>query len=331
MIAKGKGIGCMWYGIGNTGLPNPASAFVEVHGDGSATVLTGCSDIGQGSDTILAQIVAETLGISYEMVYINSANTASTPDAGKTSASRQTYISGNACRFAAIEARENIEKVAAEILACPIDKVILKDNMAYCADDKNKKITYKEVMLGLRTRGLLALGKGQFNPAATALDADMQGTPYPTYAFATQIAEVEVNTETGEVTVVKIIAAHDVGKAINRVNVEGQIEGGAIMGMGMALAEEVELDKGRIKNPNFNSYIIYTAKDVPEIHSIIVEDPTDCGPFGAKGVGEPALIPTAPAIINAIYDAIGIRFTHLPVTAQKVLAALKEKNEKECV
>lgn len=327
MLVKGKGIGCMWYGIGNTGLPNPAAAFVEVHMDGSVTVQAGCADIGQGSDTVLSQIVAETLGVSYDKVLIRSADTGSAPEGGATSASRQTYISGNACHFAALEAKENIVKVASELLGCEIEDVEVEDNKAFDKKNKDNSISYKEVMIGLKTRGLLALGKGQFNPSASALGENMQGIPYATYAFATHIAEVEVNTETGEVNVLKIVAAHDVGKAINRKNVEGQIEGGCAMGMGFALSEKLDINKGKMKNPNFNSYIIQTSQDMPEIYPIIVEEPSSEGPYGAKGVGEPALIPAAPAIINAIYDAIGIRLTHLPVTADVVLKAIKEKNK----
>ncbi len=327
MLVRGKGIGCMWYGIGNTGLPNPAAAFVKVHIDGSVTVLAGCADIGQGSDTVLSQIVAETLGVTFDKVYIKSGDTEATPEGGATSASRQTYISGNACHFAALEAKENIVKVASEILKCDEEEVVLINNTAYKNGCEDKTITYKEIMLGLKSRGLLAIGKGQFNPSASALVENMQGIPYATYAFATHIAEVEVNTETGEVTVLKIVAAHDVGKAINKKNVEGQIEGGCLMGMGFALSEKLIINNGHMKNPDFNSYIIQTAQDMPEIYPIIVEEESGEGPFGAKGVGEPALIPAAPAIINAIYDAIGIRFTHLPLTADVVLDAIKKKEE----
>jgi CO/xanthine dehydrogenase Mo-binding subunit len=327
MIVKGKGVGCMWYGVGNTGLPNPAGAFIEVHNDGTATLLAGCADIGQGSDTVLAQIAAETLGITYDKVYIRSADTGATPEGGASSASRQTYISGNATYFAALEAKENIVAVAAEMLECEAEDVILSENTAYNINDSDNKIDYKEVMLGLKARGLLALGKGQFNPNASALGENMQGIPYATYAFATHIAEVEVNTETGELSVLKLVAAHDVGTAIHKQNVEAQIEGGALMGMGFALSEKVELNNGYIKNPDFNNYIIPSAQDMPEIYPIIVEDYSNEGPYGAKGVGEPSLIPAAPAILNAVYDAIGIRFTELPLTADVVLAAIKAKEK----
>lgn len=319
----GIGIGSMFYGIGNTGLPNPAAAFVEVHSDGSATVLAGAADIGQGSNTVMCQIVAEVLGIDYESVNITAADTAVTPEAGATSASRQTYVSGNACKIAAEMAKETLVRVAGEILGEEPEKIILKNKKAFVKGCEENYITLSDVLKGLKERGLIAVGSGTFNPNASSLDPiTMEGNPYATYAFATHIAQVEVETETGKVKVLKIIAAHDVGKAINAINVEGQIEGGCLMGTGFALSEEVKIENAKMKNPNFSKYLIHTSKDMPEIYPVIVEETDITGPFGAKGVGEPTLIPVAPAIINAVYDAIGIRFTELPITPKKVLEAL---------
>ncbi|MGI6486597.1 MAG: xanthine dehydrogenase family protein molybdopterin-binding subunit [Tepidanaerobacteraceae bacterium] len=328
MIKTGIGIGCMWYGIGNTGLPNPSAAFVEVHSDCSATVLTGCADIGQGSCTILAQIVADTLGLDYEEVFVISADTGVTPEAGATSASRQTYISGNACKRAAEMARETLIDLAAELLDADKSKIYLKEKRAFVSGDEEKQVSLEELLDECGRRGTLVIGSGSFNPETTYLDPHtMAGVPYATYAFATHIAEVEVNTETGEIKVKKIIAAHDVGKAINPQLVEGQIEGGCLMGIGYALLEEVLLSNGQIKNPNFSKYLICTAKDMPEIYPIIVEDKEKTGPFGAKGVGEPALIPTAPAILNAIYNATGERFTEIPVTQERFIEQKYYKNQ----
>lgn len=325
MKKRGTGVGSMWYGIGNTGLPNPAAAFVEVHGDGSVTVLVGCADIGQGSTTAMAQIVAETLGVPYENVHVIAADTGVTPEGGATSASRQTYISGNACFMAASEAKETLVKVAAEVLEVEKEEIILKNNSVFIRGQETPSLSFSDLMLELKKRGLIALGSGSFNPNATALDPEnMQGMPYACYAFATHIVEVEVDTLTGQVDILKVVAAHDVGKAINKKAVEGQIEGGFAMGAGFALMEELEVEKGVIKNPEFSKYLIYTSMDMPEIHPIIVEDPTSTGPFGAKGVGEPALIPVAPAIINAIYDAIGIRFTEVPVSPESIIEALNK-------
>jgi len=178
-------------------------------------------------------------------------------------------------------------------------------------------------------RGILVIGSGSFNPKTTSLDAQtMAGIPYATYAFATQIAEVEVNTETGEIKVNKIIAAHDVGRAVNPSLVEGQIEGGCLMGAGYALLEEVILSNGKITNPNLSDYLIYTAEDKPEIYPIIIEDKEETGPYGAKGVGEPSLIPTTPAILNAIYNATGERFVEIPVTQERFIEQAYYKSDK---
>lgn len=151
-----------------------------------------------------------------------------------------------------------------------------------------------------------------------------QGTPFENYVFATQIAEVEVDDETGEVDVLKVIAVHDCGTPINPMLVEGQIEGGISMGLGYALLEELVVENGKVENPNFVDYVLPTAMDMPEIEISLIENPDPLGPFGAKGIGEPATVPTAPAIINAIYDAVGVRIRELPVTPQKILNALIE-------
>ena len=188
------------------------------------------------------------------------------------------------------------------------------------------QLQVKEVINSCRMKGKLTLGHGWFNPATTGLDANTgAGSPYGTYAFATQVAEVEVDTETGKVEVLRLVASHDVGKAINPKLVEAQIEGGSVMGVGYALLEEVNVNKGRISNPNFDAYLLPMALDTPEIYSFIVEDQEPTGPFGAKGVGEPALIPTAAAVANAVYDAIGVRIYSLPITPERVLQALEEK------
>lgn len=325
MKKTGIGIGSMWYGIGNTGLPNPAAAFIEVHSDSSVTVLAGVADIGQGSSTVMCQIVAEVLGVDYESVNITSADTAVTPEAGATSASRQTYISGNACKIAAEMAKETLVKVAGEILGADADKIILKNKKVFVEGDEKNCIELSELMKAVGARGLIAVGSGMFNPETVPLDlATMQGSPYATYAYATHITQVEVDTETGKIKVLKVVAAHDVGKAINPQNIEGQIEGGCLMGTGFALVEDIKVENAVIQNPNFSKYLIHTAQDMPEIYPVIVEETDNTGPFGAKGVGEPALIPVAPAIINAVYDAIGIRFTELPLTPTRVLEALNK-------
>ena len=321
---RGIGVGTMWYGIGNTGQPNPSSAFVELHEDGSASVLTSCAEVGQGSDTILAQIAAEELGTEVEKVRIISGDTGVAPWCRATSASGQTYITGNAVRLAAIEAREPLMEQVAKDWDISRADLELRDGEVQ-AKGSDKRISLIDVITRCRSLGMLTLGHGSFNPDITPLDPDTgQGKPYATYSFATHVAQVEVNSKTGEVEVLKLAAFNDVGKAINPIGVEAQLEGGLSMGLGQALMEELIVEKGVIKTPTLAQYLIPTSLDMPEDMSVsIIEENEPSGPFGAKGVGEPASIPTAPAILSAIYDAVGARITKLPATSERVLDAIK--------
>lgn len=328
MKKRGWGLGCMWYGIGNTGMANPAGAFIDLLDDATVLLLTGCADLGQGSNTVLAQIAAEELGVELSQVKVVSADTRVTPDAGATSASRQTYISGNAVKAAAAQAKKPLQEKAAALLQVPVSELVFKAGKIFPRLAPARFLPLEEVIRQCRREGKLTLGSGWFNPVTTALEEETgRGEPYATYSFATQWAEVEVDTETGEVTVLKIVAAHDVGKAINPQMVEGQIEGGCVMGLGYALMEEVVVEEGTIVNPGFSNYLIPTMEDAPAITSLIVEEQEESGPFGAKGVGEPPLIPTAPAILNAVSNALGVCITTLPLTPEKILAALGDKKE----
>lgn len=323
MKKRGWGVGCMWYGIGNTALANPAGAFIDLLNDGSAILLTGCADIGQGSSTTLAQIAAEVLGIEVSKVKVISGDTGVTPEGGATSASRQTYISGNAVKEAALQAQKPLLEKAAAILQVPEEELVCRSHRIYPRFDPERSVSLEEMIVKCRREGKMTLGHGWFNPVTTGLDEDTgKGIPYATYAYATQWAEVDVDTETGQVDVLRLVCAHDVGRAINPGAVEGQIEGGSIMGLGYALMEELIMENGKILNPGYSNYLIPTAKDIPSIDTIIVEDEEKSGPFGAKGVGEPPLIPTAPAILNAVSNALGIRFTRLPLKPEDILAAL---------
>lgn len=326
MKKRGFGVGCMWYGVGNTGLPNPAGAFVDLLDDGTVTLLLGAADIGQGSNTTIAQIVAEELGVNFDDVHVTSADTGITPDGGATSASRQTYISGNAALRAAREAKKVLIEEAAHLFGVDASEICVKNHRVYVNGDKDNFKKIQDIIASCRGKGKMTIGHGWYNPDTTGLDDETgMGSPYGAYAFATQVVEIEVDTETGQVEVINIFAAHDVGTAINPMQVVGQIEGGSTMGLGFGLYEEVKKSEGKIKTPSFATYTIPTAMDVPTVYPIIVEDPTESGPFGAKGVGEPALIPTAAAIANAVYDAIGIRIMDLPVTPEKVLSQLKNR------
>jgi CO/xanthine dehydrogenase Mo-binding subunit len=315
---RGVGLGCMWYGIGNTGVQNPSTAKIKMDLGGTVTLYTGCADIGQGSTTILAQIAAEVLGIRPEEIRLFVADTHCTTNAGATSASRQTYISGNAVKQAAEKLAEVLLTEAVNKLRRPKAALVMKDGFIKDGSGKKGRIAFSRLAQSANQKGIPLKWKGYFDPQTVPLDPETgQGAPYATYAFAGQLALIRVDTLTGEVSVEKIIAAHDVGKAIHPENVKGQICGGVAMGIGFALMEEFVPDQ----TVSMKDYHIPTCADVPRIEPIIVESPEPTGPFGAKGVGEPALIPTAPAILNALADALGQRIYNLPASLERVLAA----------
>lgn len=331
MKKKGKGIACMIYPIGFTSYPNPSTAFVKVNQDGTAVVFTGATDVGQGSTTALAQIAAEELGIAYDAVTMVTSDTERTPyDLGSV-ASRVTYIGGNAVKQAAGEARRVLLEVASEALEVGIEDLEVGNGEIYVRGFAERSITVAEAArIATTVKGRPPQGAGTYNPETTFLDPETgQGKPYEEYVYATQIAEVEVDTETGEVEVLRIAAAHDCGKAVNPMLLEGQIEGGVAMGIGYGLFEEMVLENGEVLNPQFTDYVLPTALDVPEIMVALIEKPAPKGPFGAKGIAEASLLPTAPAIINAIYDAVGVRIRELPATPEKIVAALREGQSDE--
>ncbi len=330
MIKRGRGYASIHYGIGNAGRPNPSSAVIEMSEDGSCLITCGAADLGQGSDTTLCQIAAATLGIPVEKVTITSADTRVTPEAGVSSASRQTYVSGNAVRLAAEQLRELICAEASVDLECQPDDLEVCDNWVFARTDEAKGVSVPDVCGRLRNQGVLALGTGTFSPP-TIVPLDPQtseGISNGAFVFGTQCVEVEVDTETGEVRVTDVIAAHDVGCCVNPMAVEGQIEGGVVMASGYGLLEEIRWDEqGNMLTVGFDTYLIPTVLDAPHVTPLIVEDPDPSGPFGAKGVGEPPAAMTAAAILNAIYDAVGVRLESLPVTPEKVYAALQELNQ----
>ena len=315
---RGVGIGAMWYGIGNTGVQNPSTARVEMDLDGTVTLFTGCADIGQGSSTVLSQIAAEILGLAPQAVRLVTADTQHTTNAGATSASRQTYISGNAVKEAAEKLADVLRTEAVNILREAKSSLVFDSGHVAVSGQTEKRVSFAELAKRIHSKGISLSWQGFFDPETVPLDPRFgQGIPYATYAFAAQLALVSVDVLTGEVSVERIVAAHDVGKAIHPENVIGQICGGIAMGLGFALMEEFE--PGR--TASMKDYLIPTCADMPEVVPIIVEAAEPTGPFGAKGVGEPALIPTAPAILNALANALGTRIFHLPANLERVLAA----------
>jgi CO/xanthine dehydrogenase Mo-binding subunit len=331
MKKRGKGVASMIYPIGFTSYPNPGAAFVQVNQDGTATVFAGAVDVGQGSSTILAQVAAEELGLAYEDVTMITGDTERTPYDLGTCASRVTYIVGNAVKEAAAEAKEILLEVASDALEVGVEDLVASGGRIGVRGFPERNMSIADTARrAVSVAGRPPIGSGSYNPETTFLDPETgQGKPYGAYVFATQIAEVEVDTETGEVEVLSIAAAHDSGRVVNPLLAEGQVEGGISMGLGYGLMEEMVLQDGQVQNAQFTDYVLPTAMDMPEVKVSIVEEPEPTGPFGAKGIGEPTMIPTAPAILNAIYDAVGVRIRDLPATPPKVLAAIQTKAAEE--
>ena len=310
----GVGVAGMWYGCGNTSLPNPSTVRIGLKRDGRIALHQGAVDIGQGSNTIVTQICADALGAPVGQFDLVSGDTSITPDCGKTSASRQTFVTGKAAHMAGSNLRREVLKLVG---TCDCASIAFGDGCVRVVDNGNTK-TISLRNLPTDVHGYVITCEETFDPPITPLDENGQGTPYAVFGFGAHMAEIEVDVELGTVRVLKVTAAHDVGRAINPTLIEGQIEGGVAQGLGMALMEEFFPGKGE----NLHDYLIPSAGDVPEIESILIEEPSAIGPFGAKGIGEQAVIPTAPAILNAIHDAVGVRIHKVPATPDRVRATI---------
>ena len=313
-LRRGIGIASMWYGIGNTVIANPSTMTGALRSNGRLFLYNGAQEIGQGTSTVMPQIFADAVGLPVALVDQVMGDTDLTEDAGKSSASRQTFVSGNAAKFAGEDIRAQLLQLlgvgANARLSITATRLSGIENGVECHLDLAKLIANE--------RGDIVCGSGYFNPPTVPLDANGQGVPYATYGFAAQVAEVEVDIELGTVRVLHIHAAHDVGRAINPTQVEGQIHGGIAQGLGLALMEEYI----SARTDNLHDYLIPTVGDIPPITVHIVEDREPLGPYGAKGVGEPALVATAPAILNAIHDAVGVRVREIPATPDRVRRAI---------
>ena len=318
VLKRGVGLAAGWYGCGNTSLPNPSTIKAGVTAEGTVVLHQGAMDIGQGANTVIAQIFATALGVPVAVLKITGADTDHTPDAGKTSASRQTFVSGNAALLAgtvlraAILERLNVAENA---------ELEFRDGHVFATDSGGQ---HRLTLSGLPVDqdGYVCSAAETYDPPTQPLDENGQGAPYAQFGYAAHLAVVEVDTGLGTVKPVKFVAAHDLGKAINPLLVEGQVQGGIAQGLGMALMEEYL--PGRTEN--LHDYLIPTVGDVPPIETIIVEEPDAHGPYGAKGLGEHALIPTAPAILNAIKAAIGVRLSRVPATPSRVMDALNGRS-----
>jgi CO/xanthine dehydrogenase Mo-binding subunit/aerobic-type carbon monoxide dehydrogenase small subunit (CoxS/CutS family) len=312
--AWGVALGYKNTGLGG-GAPDKALAEVELFSDGFLEVRSSSAELGQGLVTVLQMIVAEEFSVSYEKVKVLLSDTDLTPDGGPTTASRQTYVTGNAARYAAQALRQAITTTLAEKFDCPPDQIRFKEGLAQV---NGHAFPLGEVVNEMRSEGrepraLYEYWAPETQPLGTG------GDMHFAFSFAAQAAEVEVNKRTGEVRVLRVIAANDVGRAINPLGLQGQVEGGVVMGLGNALTENFIMNEGMVTSDHLARYRIPSIVHTPEIVSIVVEDPTTDGPFGAKGVGEISSIPTTPAITNAIYNAVEVRIDKLPVDQEDVL------------
>lgn len=313
---RGVGIASCWYGCGNTSLPNPSTIRMGLTGDGRLVLHQGATDIGQGSNTVIAQIAAQALGLPLSCIHLVGPDTFLTPDAGKTSASRQTFVSGRAAQAAGRTLRAALLRLANASDGAMLG---LSGSQVTVTEGSTRRIIDLSA-LPVDARGYAISAEETYDPPTAPLDADGQGKPYAQYGYGAQMVELEVDPALGTVRLLKITAAHDVGQVINPQLATGQIEGGIAQGIGLALMEEYI--PGRTEN--LHDYLIPTAGDVPPVESILVEIPDPEGPFGAKGLGEHVLIPTAPAILNAIRHATGAEIRQLPALPHRVLAAIRE-------
>lgn len=321
----GRGVGTGWYGIGRCATVDKAGAFVEIDDGGTAMVLTGVTEIGEGILTVLTQIAADELGMYPEDITIGDNDTARAPEAAHAGASRQSYMIGNAVMNACRDVKKKFIREIAAYWNIDSSSVCMKNRRIFVPGHAQYDLPLKDAVdICKKIRGYVPLGSGTYTAHHEALDpVTGKGNPWQAYVYGSQIAEVAVDTFTGEVHVLGIWAAHDVGRAINPQGVEGQIEGGAVQSMGQAIMEDFTIKEGIPVNKNFAKYILPTSVDIPVVHSTLVEDPDPFSPLGAKGIGEPAPLPTTPAIINAIYDAVGVRITSLPATPEKILNKIK--------
>ena len=332
---RGLGIACMVKGPAMP--PNAgSSAVIKLNEDGTANLLITATEIGQGSFTALAQIAAQELGMSVDKIEVALPDTEYTPYEWQTVASRITYSAGNAVIRAAQDAKRQLKELAAIGFGVTSEEIDVADDKVYLKGDPQKYYTIAELALGLVLPngggvGGPIVGRGSWIPQGLGgLDPETgQGEKAVAHwTFGCQAAEIEVDEETGKIDLLKVSAVYDIGKVINPCLAEGQTQGGIVQGQGVAFHEQMIFDeKGKLKNPSFVDYKLINAVEMPKMSIHFVETPLEDGPYGARGFAEHVMVPTAPAIANALYDALGIRINTLPLTAEKVLKAIKEKKQ----
>ena len=325
----GRGIACYQQSYGRlTFLHDTSEAWVGIEMDGTVVVRSGVTDIGAGQVSALGQIAAEVLGVTLDKVVIYNSDSAVTPLAGTTTATRALYMTGNAAKQAAEGVRARLVERAAKEFGVEPGEVDMGFNEVFVADRPEKSMPMVELVRLCGAEGIHRSELAMFRaPFTDVLDPETgQGQAHPDYVYGAHAVEVAVDIDTGEVDVLKSVAAHDVGQCINQAAVEGQIQGGAQNGQGYALSEEMLYDEGRLITPSFSEYLMPTAMDMPKVECIILESRSGVGPYGAKGIGEPAMTPVAPAIANAVADAIGVRVFEMPITPERIVMALKRRD-----
>ncbi|MCL4182742.1 MAG: xanthine dehydrogenase family protein molybdopterin-binding subunit [Burkholderiaceae bacterium] len=325
-LRTGRGVAVYQQSYGRlTFLHDSSEAWVGVEVDGTVVVRSGVTDIGAGQASALGQIVAEVLGVSLDNVVIYNSDSAVTPLAGTTTATRGLYMTGNAAKRAAEAVRARLVARAAQAFGAGVAEVELAFDKAFRVDAPERSMSFVDLVKLCASEGIHRSELAMFRaPFTDFLDPETgQGQAHPDYTFGAHAVEVSVDIETGEVRVLKSVGAHDVGQCVNRAAVEGQIEGGAQNGQGYALSEEMLYREGRLVTPSFSEYLTPTSMDMPKVQCILLESRSGIGPFGAKGIGEPALTAVAPAIANAVADAIGVRVFEMPITPERVVRALQ--------
>lgn len=326
MKKRGRGIGLCFYGTGyGNGFPDVSNSRVRLLKDGKVGLYVGGAEVGQGAKTVFVQIAAETLKVYPKNIHLEMEDTDLTPDSGTAAATRQTYNTGNAIKIACENFMEKLKECAKKELNLNSTAGLkVEKGEVYLEIFPYKSISFRQLAEIYEEDPIEA--EGQFVAQTVQMDLETgQGAPYWPYTFSACGVEVEVDTLTGQVDILKARLAQDVGRAINPSMVKGQMDGGFAMALGYILFEDLNLVKGRMKNMKFSKYLIPTAMDMIEVEDIIVEDPETTAPFGAKGIGEPVMIPVGPAILNAIYDAVGVRITELPATPERLIKAIQEK------
>lgn len=329
---RGRGISAIEYPTGMNQNGDPSQAWIKVKPDGRVDVFSGTSDIGNGAKTIQSQIVADAIGVPYDWVTFDNSNTDSSPVCTGTFASRATFVGGNAVLKAAKEVRLKLLEAAGKEMEISPEDLEISDGEVSVKGTPSEKMGVDEVAgAAAYGHGVLITGTGaQLKPYSTITNSatgEVDSPPHSAISYAACVAEVEVDDETGEVLVLEMTQCYDVGRALNPALVEGQIQGGAMMGLGLAVLENSYPYYPSVdhRGGQFNSYMIPSPRDMPKVKTIIIENPSEDGPYGAKGIGEMANNSQPPAIASAVHDAVGIWVTEIPITPEAVLRALEAK------